>query len=260
VIHPPKITFFGASPTAVLPGEAVQLNASFENGSGVISPGDLAMSSGVPLTVFPAESTTYALTVSAPGGLTDQKRADVLVTQLTPRVGITSIEPTASPVGAHVNLFGWGFLGTTSAKINGVPVQTFSVVQDYQLDLLVPPNASSGIIEVAIPAGITRSTNALFIVPQIELPPYPGLWQTWWTVGARMDLTGSGFLGTSSVTFVGPSGSTAPGRYSATYSVQDANRLSVLVPSVGVFGNYVLQITLPGGITATSKEFVIWYP
>jgi hypothetical protein len=64
----PVIASFVASPTSITVGGSAQLTASFSNGTGVVTPGSLAITSGTPINVNPAVTTTYTLTVTGSGG------------------------------------------------------------------------------------------------------------------------------------------------------------------------------------------------
>jgi len=69
---PPTITSFVASPASVADGASSQLTAVFSNGTGVISPGNVAVTSGVAVTVTPPSNATtvYTLTVTGTSGTT----------------------------------------------------------------------------------------------------------------------------------------------------------------------------------------------
>jgi hypothetical protein len=66
----PVITSFTANPTAIVAGSSTgaQLTAVFSGGTGVITPGNISVTSGTPLTVNPTATTTYTLTVTPPIG------------------------------------------------------------------------------------------------------------------------------------------------------------------------------------------------
>jgi len=64
----PTITSFTASPTLILPGGNSNLTATFSGGTGVITPGNVSITSGTPVSVSPATRTTYILTVTPPVG------------------------------------------------------------------------------------------------------------------------------------------------------------------------------------------------
>ncbi len=63
----PTITQFTATPAIVAPGGSSSLTATFTNGTGIITPGNLTVTSGLPVVVTPSITTTYTLTVSSPG-------------------------------------------------------------------------------------------------------------------------------------------------------------------------------------------------
>ena len=64
----PAITSFSADNTTITAGDTVQLTAVFSNGTGLITPGNIAVTSGTPVPVTPAVSTVYTLTVSGLAG------------------------------------------------------------------------------------------------------------------------------------------------------------------------------------------------
>ena len=65
---PPSITSFAASPAAIEAGSSATLTAVFVNGTGTITPGNIAVTSGTPITVSPTATTTYTLTVTPSSG------------------------------------------------------------------------------------------------------------------------------------------------------------------------------------------------
>lgn len=65
----PVISSFSASKESIVRGESVQLSAVFLNGSGRVEPGNMPITSGLPMTVTPAQSTTYILTVTSSVGV-----------------------------------------------------------------------------------------------------------------------------------------------------------------------------------------------
>jgi hypothetical protein len=65
---PPSITSFVAAPAAIPAGSSSNLTAVFANGAGVITPGNLSVTSGVAVSVTPTATTTYTLTVTPPTG------------------------------------------------------------------------------------------------------------------------------------------------------------------------------------------------
>lgn len=69
VLPLPVINSFTALPSSISAGETVKLSADFLNGTGNIQPGNLAITSGTPITVSPTVSTIYTLNdTNAAGG------------------------------------------------------------------------------------------------------------------------------------------------------------------------------------------------
>jgi hypothetical protein len=75
----PVIAFFVASPAEIVPGAPVALTATFAEGTALINPGMVAMTSGVPLPVNPSASTVYVLSVTNAAGTTVAAAAAVTV-------------------------------------------------------------------------------------------------------------------------------------------------------------------------------------
>ncbi len=94
----PAITNFTANPTTIAAGSSSSLTADFVNGTGVITPGNLAVTSGTPLSVNPAATTTYTLTVTPTAGTAITQTATVTV---VPAPTITSFG--ASPATIALN-------------------------------------------------------------------------------------------------------------------------------------------------------------
>ncbi len=85
----PAITAFSASPDTISPGDPVTFSATFTGGSGVITPGNFAITSGgtYTLTNGPSTSTDYTLTVTAPCGSDSQATQTLTVSIDTPPSG-----------------------------------------------------------------------------------------------------------------------------------------------------------------------------
>ena len=93
----PTITSFVAAPATITAGGSSNLTAVFANGTGVITPGNLAVTSGTPVSVSPATTTTYTLTVTPPVGTVITQQATVTV---NPAATITSFTSAASTITA----------------------------------------------------------------------------------------------------------------------------------------------------------------
>lgn len=79
----PFIQSFTATPASIVNGSATSLTAVFANGSGVLTPGNLAVTSGTAVPVAPSATTTYTLTVTGSAGNAVTASAVVTVTPAT---------------------------------------------------------------------------------------------------------------------------------------------------------------------------------
>jgi len=115
VIPAPAITSFGATPATITGGGSSSLTAVFANGSGVITPGNLPVTSGAPVSVSPTATTTYTLTVTNSNATAVTQSATVTV---VPAPAITSFaaNPTTITVGGSSSL--------TAVFANGTAVIT----------------------------------------------------------------------------------------------------------------------------------------
>jgi len=90
----PAISSFVANPVSTASGGPVSLIGTFNNGTGVITPGNIAVTSGTAVTVSPTATTTYTLTVTGVGKIAAQT-ATITVNAAAPAPTITGF--TANP-------------------------------------------------------------------------------------------------------------------------------------------------------------------
>ena len=110
----PTITSFTATPAEVTAGESTRLTGVFANGTGVVVPGNISVTSNTAVSVSPASTTTYALTVTNTAGATTTMTATVTVTALKAQT-ITFVNPGTQNVGTPLNLVGSSTSGLTVA-------------------------------------------------------------------------------------------------------------------------------------------------
>ena len=110
----PTITSFTATPAEVTAGESTRLTGVFANGTGVVVPGNISVTSNTAVSVSPASTTTYALTVTNTAGATTTMKATVTVTALKAQT-ITFVNPGTQNVGTPLNLVGSSTSGLTVA-------------------------------------------------------------------------------------------------------------------------------------------------
>jgi len=95
----PTITSFTATPATISSGQSSTLTGVFANGTGVITPGNLAATTGVGVSVSPTATTTYTLTVTPASGAAITAMTTVTVTAPTP----TTVSVDESTKGAAIS-------------------------------------------------------------------------------------------------------------------------------------------------------------
>jgi len=105
----PTITSFTANPQSILAGQSSSLTGVFANGTGVITPGNIAATSGTAVSVSPATTTTYTLTVtSGDGKVTVTQTATVgIAVASTVTVDQSSVGPAVTDQLIGMNMAVW---------------------------------------------------------------------------------------------------------------------------------------------------------
>ena len=78
---------------------------------------------------------------------------------------ITNFSPTSGPVGTSVTINGNSFTGATVVAFGGQPATSYSVINDQQVDALVPAGAVTGPITVITPGGTGTSSTNFTVTP-----------------------------------------------------------------------------------------------
>lgn len=102
---PPSISSFVSSPATITTGGSAALTGVFSNGAGVITPGNLAASSGVAVTVSPTATTTYTLTVTGTSGSPATSTATITVDAAPTITSFVAASPTIN-LGESTTLTG----------------------------------------------------------------------------------------------------------------------------------------------------------
>ncbi len=144
--------------------------------------------------------------------------------------------------GQTVEILGQGLTGTTSVKF-GSGSASFTVVSDTYLTATVPTSGTTGTVTVATPGGTLKSKQSFKVVPVItNINPTSG------PVGTQVTITGSGFIGTKTVTFGGVK--------QPTFTLKsDGTQIAATVPSGAVTGK--IKVTTAGGSATSSQTFTV---
>jgi hypothetical protein len=240
---PPSIK--SVSPAKGEPGATVTVNGSNLNGTSEVKLNGESVSfstnsaSRLTFTV-PADGTSGAVSVTTPiGTATSSASFGVVV----PPPVVTSFSPSAGVVGATVTISGAHLYSATAVTFNGTAAATVTVLSTKALTAVVPPGATTGTIAVTTSGG-TQSSKRSFAV--IVAPSISGFTPSSAKPGKTVTISGSGFTGTTAVTFGGKA---------ASFHVLDDGHIRAVVPQGATTGP--IAITNPAGTTASDDTFTV---
>ncbi len=238
----PTITSFTANPTAVAAGGSTSLTGVFSNGTGVITPGNISVTSGTAVSVSPAQTTTYILTVTNSSGGSAVQTATVTVSPLAPTIASFTANPTTITAGGTASLTGVFANGTgviTPGNITAISGSAISVT---------PTDTTTYTLTVTNSAGdsITQLTT---VTVNPVAPAAPAI--TSFTASSAT-ITAGGSTGLTGV-FSGGTGVITPGNLAATSGA------AVSVSPTDTT-TYTLTVTNSAGVTATKTVTVTVNP
>ena len=195
-------------------------------------------------TTVPVGATTGPLAVRTAAG-TATSAGNFVVTAA---LNLLSFQPASGvPAVTAVTVLGEGFTGATAVTFGGVAATTFRVVSDTEVWATVPATAATGLIGVSTPLGTAASRTA-FVVLVPAVPVITRFTPGSGYAGAAVTLSGSGFVGASSVSF---NGVASPG-----FLVVDNNTIAVNVPTGATTGP--VRVTTAAGTGQSSSSFVVF--
>src|SRR4051794_17478089 len=115
---------------------------------------------------------------------------------------ITNLNVTSGVAGDNIIVFGTGFFGVTSVKVNGVAGAFRTVAPDgTSLHLVIPTAATTGPVTVTTAGGIGQSPTNFVVLPHLtSFAPLAA------PAGANVTIRGTGFSGVPVVDFAGSPG------------------------------------------------------
>jgi uncharacterized repeat protein (TIGR01451 family) len=236
-------TLFSFSPGAGAPGSSITLTgANFNVGtpivrfSGVVSSNISGVSFGQLTAIVPSGATNGLVSITTSAG----SHTNSTLFFLPPL--ITGFSPSNSAPGSTINVTGQNLLGTTNVTFNGTSARFTPPVNNTSAQVVVPTNFSTGSLTLNTPGGAAISSNLFYATPIISgFNPTHGL------PGANITITGSNFLGATSVRFNGTSASfTSP---------TDNTTIHAVVPASAQTG--VITVTGPAGTGTSPQAFVL---
>lgn len=190
-------------------------------------------------TTVPAGATSGAITVVTPVGTATSSG-----TFTVPAPSITSFTPTGGAVGTSVVITGTGFAGASAVSFNN-RAATFTLNSATRITAPVPAGATSGAIRVVTPAG-TGTSISTFTVPA---PAITSFTPTSGAAGTSVVITGTGFAGTSAVSF---------NNHAATsFTLNSATQITATVPPLA--GSGKIRVTTPAGTGVSAANFTFVY-
>jgi formylglycine-generating enzyme required for sulfatase activity len=187
----------------------------------------------------------YAKEVGSPKSYDCYKAISLTVPATPPIPTLTGFTPATGPKGTLVTLTGTNLFGATGVACNGVPAP-FTVMSATRVTATVPAGAMSGPFTVTTPGGTaTSATSFTYIATPPTLTDFT---PTHGPMGTSVTLTGTGFTGTTSVTF-----NTSP----ATFTVVSDTTLTAVVPAEAPRGRGVITVTTPDGQVSSATEFAV---
>jgi hypothetical protein len=235
-VNPPNIASF--SPPSGTIGTVVTLTGTGFRGATKVSFNGTAASAFKVLSdtsiqaTVPVGASTGPITVETSGGTGASTTNFTITAAVAP--SITSFAPPSGSVGTVVTLTGTNFTGTTEVSFNGTKATAFTVVDDTTIRATVPTLATTGRITAANSAGTGTSATDFTVVDAI-FPTIASFSPESGPVGTPVVLTGSGFTGTSDVSFNG---------IQASFVVIDDTTINTTVPDGATSGR--ISVTAAG--------------
>jgi uncharacterized protein YhjY with autotransporter beta-barrel domain len=188
---------------------------------------------------------TVDVSVTTAGGTSTISAADQFTYVAKPVV--SSISPTSGPVagGTSVIITGTGFSGTTAVTFGATAASGFTVNSATQITATAPSGVA-GTVDVSVTtAGGTSTISAADQFTYVAKPVVSSISPTSGPVagGTSVIITGTGFSGTTAVTF----GATA----ASGFTVNSATQITATAPP-GVAGTVDVSVTTAGGTSSTS--------
>ena len=229
----PVITSFVANPATIAQGGSATLTAVFSGGTGVITPYNIAVTSGSPITVSPTATTAYTLTVTPTSGTAVTQMATVTVVP-TPTINSFGANPATIAIGSSATLLaafsgGTGVITPGNLAINNQVPVAVSPTATTTYTLTVTPSVGTGVTATATITVVPLPTIASFVANPVTI-----------NAGGSSDLTAVFANGTGMIT---------PGNLTAT----SGNPVSVS-PTTSTI--YTLTVTPPAGTAITQTVSV----
>ena len=159
---------------------------------------------------------------------------------------VTAVTPGSGLLSSDVTLTGSGLGDATAVAFQGAEATSFTVDSDTQITATVPVGAITGPITVTTPAGSAESAVSFTV---LSVPNITSFAPSFALAGASVTLTGSGFAGTTAVSF---------GSLAASFVVDSSTQITATVP-LGA-GSAPISVSNPAGSTQSATSFIVTVP
>ena len=236
----PAITSFAASPVSIVAGANTNLTAVFTGGTGMITPGNLAIVSGTPLPISPTTTTTYTLTVTNAATTAVTRTATVTVTA-APAITSFTAKPTTVTDGSTSSLTAVFTGGTGLVTPGNTPIVSGTPVT------VTPPNDATTTYTLTVTgaSGTTPQTTTA----TVQAVAAPAI------ISFSANPTSISSGGTSNLTavFTGGTGAITAGTTSVSSSVTSGSAVPVTPTSTTT---YTLSVTNAADTVVTSTATI----
>ncbi|MES2388879.1 MAG: IPT/TIG domain-containing protein [Bacteroidota bacterium] len=243
----PGATFTGFSPGSGIAGSTVTITGTLLNTitqvmfNGVAASFTIVDANTITATVPPG-ATTGLITLNTPTGNLSSTSSFIVTFPPT----IVDFTPTSGTAGTTVTITGNNFIGLTGVLFNGTAA-VFTVVNANTVSAVVPSGASTGPITVSTGTYSSTSTaDFTVLVP----PTITSFTPTSGPAGTSVTLTGTSFVGTTSVTI---------GTLPTAFTVVNASTITLTIPA-GASTNAFTVTTNQGAATSAGLFTVYQLP
>ena len=175
---PPSITSFAASPGTIEVGVSSSLTGVFSGGSGVISPGNIAATSGTAVQVSPTTTTTYTLTVTPTGNGAPATQQTTVTVDPVPAISNFTANPPTIAAGSSSSLTadftgGTGVITPGSLTVtSGTPVTVSpTATTTYRLTVTPPVGSVNATSQTTLTVNAAGTTAATVLINTSNLGP-----------------------------------------------------------------------------------------
>ena len=231
-------TFTGFTPQSSIPGGTITITGTNFSGPASVSLGGTAATSvtvvsSTTITAVVGSGTSGDIRVTTPNGT----RTLPGFIYLPPPV-ISSFSPTSMYAGGTVTITGTDFTGAYAVTFGGTNAASFTVQSPTTITAVVA-NGTTGNVWVYTPYGYAPKAGFVFIPP----PVISSFTPTTGGAGSTVNITGTGFTGTTAVSFGG-----VP---ATSFTINSSTAITATV-AAGATGN--VTVTNPAG-NANSPGF-----